>query len=333
MTLRTVVVGLGWWGRHLVAKLEASDRFEVAGTVDADPDQGADHQSLETGLADPTVDAVVLCIPHSAHHDAIVACAEAGKHVFCEKPLTLTAADARRAVDACARAGVTLGVGHERRFDDTWAALATMVHGGELGTPLHAEAAMSHDKFRGLPATHWRGSAAEAPAAGMTGMGIHLTDALIWLLGPVAEVQAWVDRRILELPSGDVVSAHLRFRDGAVGVVSAVSATLYYGRLAVFGSEAWVEVRDDDHPETGLGGTLTTCRRDGAPSARHVDAVTDSVLANLEAFADAVVGAAPYPFTADHLVHNIEVLEAIVASAAAGGAVVAVSEPEVPHAN
>ena len=128
----------------------------------------------------------------------------------------------------------------------------------------------------------------------MTAMGIHLTDALISMFGAVHAVHAVVARRVLELPSGDVVSAQLSFRNGVIGSISAVSATPFYGRLAVFGSLGWTEIRDDDHPERGLGATLTTCRRGGEPHHAHVDNSADSVLANLESFADAVGGVHDY---------------------------------------
>jgi predicted dehydrogenase len=319
--LRTAVVGLGWWGRHLVGNLARSDLMRVVATVDPDPRQRADRRRLAEVLDDRAVDAVVLCIPHSQHADAIVRCAAAGKHVFCEKPLTLTAASATTAVDACRRAGVVLAVGHERRFDDVTRLVRDELEAGRLGTVLLAEVSMSHDRFLGLPADHWRGSEHEAPAAGMTGMGVHLTDALISFFGAVEEVVARTAQRVLALPSGDVVAAELRFVDGTLGLLSAVSATPFYGRLALFGSHGWIEVRDDDHPETGAGATVTTFRRGERPRARHVTPETDAVLANLEAFAAAAAGGPAYPIPDVELIHNVAVLEAIARSARTGAPV------------
>ena len=318
MKIRTAVVGLGWWGAHIVGKLGTSDKLALAATVDTDPAVGADTTRLDDVLTDPTIDAVVLCIPHSSHEAAIIRAADAGKHVFCEKPLTLDAASAARAVAACRRAGVVLGVGHERRFEEPVKHLRRQVAEGQLGTILYAEAAMNHDRFRTLPADHWRGSERDAPAAGMTAMGIHLTDVLVSMFGAVHTARAVVARRVLALPSGDVVSAQLSFRNGTIGSISAVSATPFYGRLAVFGSLGWAEIRDDDHPERGLGGTLTTCRRGGEPHHAHVDNSGDSVLANLESFADAVGGVCDYAIPEVEILHNVAVLDAIVQSARRG---------------
>jgi predicted dehydrogenase len=314
------VVGLGWWGAHIVRLLDQPGApLRVAATVDPDPTKGASHATLDAALSQ--VDAVLLCTPHSQHEGQIVEAARAGRHVFCEKPLALTAAAARRAVDGCQAANVVLGIGHERRFEPALAEIRRLTTSGELGTPLHAEAAFSHDKFASLDAGNWRGDPAEAPAAGMTGMGIHLTDAFISMLGPVTDVHAFVGQRVLDLPTGDVVSAHLRFACGATASLSAVSATPFYGRLAVFGSDAWVETRDVAHPEQGAPAAITVCRRGLDPCTTPFPA-TDAVLANLRAFAAAVEGRSPYPFSDHDLVHNIEVLEAIVQSAATNQPVV-----------
>jgi predicted dehydrogenase len=76
--------------------------------------------------------------------------------VFCEKPLALTRADARRAIEACNAKGVVLGVGHERRFEPPTLDLRRRVETGELGTLLQIEANFSQDKFLTLPAGNWR---------------------------------------------------------------------------------------------------------------------------------------------------------------------------------
>jgi predicted dehydrogenase len=310
----------------MAGKIDHQSGMRLMATADADPGIGATVSSLDELLQVPGLDAVILCIPHGAHAEAVARCAGAGKHVFCEKPLALTAASARHAVAACAAAGVVLGIGHERRFEAPMRRLMDTVRSGELGAILYAEAALNHDRFANLPSDHWRGSLDEAPAAGMTGMGVHLTDALIAMLGPVAEVRAYTARRVLPLPTGDVVSVQLRFDGGPVASVSAVSATPFYGRMAVFGSDGWIELRDDDHPEAMSGGQLTTCRRGAQPRNTQVAYEGDAVLANLMAWAAAIDGRAAYPFSPDELVHNVAVLEATTRSAATGSSVRMVGE-------
>lgn len=320
------VVGLGWWGRQMVNCLaEGSNKIRIVRAVDPDPAaRGFAEENgvplcadMREALDDPNVGAVILCTPHSQHEEQVVRAAEAGKHVYCEKPLCLTRAGAERAVAACETAGVVLGVGHERRFEPMMAEIKRMIDAGEMGTIMHADANFSHDKFTALDAGNWRGSPEEAPAAGMTGMGIHLTDAFINMLGPVAELRAIAARRVLPWPTGDIISVQLRFESGATGTLCAISATPFYGKYTVFGADAWAEARDDEHNETAAVTHLTVCRKDGWPETRDF-APLDTVIANLEAFADAAAGGATYPFTSEQKIHNIAVLEAITKSAQTG---------------
>ena len=136
------IVGLGRWGRTLVEAVQGkSDRLRFTRAVSRDPDRLRDEATryqlelvggLEAVLADPGIDAVVLASPHSLHCQQIIAAAAAGKAVFCEKPLTLTKADAERAIRACREAGVVLGVGTDKRFFPAVGELLRLAKNGEL---------------------------------------------------------------------------------------------------------------------------------------------------------------------------------------------------------
>jgi predicted dehydrogenase len=327
--IRAAIVGLGGWGRYIVRSLAGSEKIELVraadSNVEAVSDFARDHglvlsEDLESVLADREVGAVILATPHSLHESQIRAVAATGKHVFCEKPLALTKASAERAIAACQTAGVLLGIGHKRRFEPALVEIKRMMEAGELGTLMHVESNFSHDHLAGVTAADWRASAAEAPAAAMTGMGIHLTDLYIHLFGEVAEVYAQTARRATASESGDVVSVQLRFATGMTGHLSAIMATPLYLRFQVFGSETWVEARNANHPATPGPTTFTVCRAGGQPEHREF-AWTDAVRANLEAFADGVAGRGDYPFTSAQLLHNIAVLEAITRSAETGAPV------------
>ncbi len=323
--LRAAIVGLGWWGKHIVNSLGKSEKIEIVRAVDtnvdamrdfADQNQLALSGELQDALDDGAVESVILATPHSLHEEQIVRVAAAGKHVFCEKPLCLTAASARRAIDACAAVGVELGIGHERRFEPAMIEIKRMIEAGELGTIMHAESNFSHDKLANVPLTDWRTSSAEAPAAGMTGMGIHLTDAYLNMLGPVREVFAQTAKRVLTWENGDVVSVQLRFESGATGYLSAILMTPLFLRYQVFGSDAWVEVRNPTHPDTPGESYLTVCRAGGKPETRQFEWV-DSVRANFDSFAESITNGAPYAFSSAQKFHNIEIFEAICKSVAA----------------
>jgi len=108
--LKIAVIGLGWWGKTIVDCLQESDRVRVVKGMDVDLEavRGfAESKDLsltdryEDILADPGIDAVILVTPHGAHEEQVLAAAAAGKQIFCEKPLALTAVGAKRMVDAC----------------------------------------------------------------------------------------------------------------------------------------------------------------------------------------------------------------------------------------
>jgi predicted dehydrogenase len=319
--LRAAVIGLGWWGRTIVRTLEGSERLQVVAGVDPAP--GAAEAglrllpSLEAALAEDGVQVVILCTPHSQHAAQVVQAAAAGKHVFCEKPLCLTLADAERAVAACRDAGVVLGVGHERRFEPPVLELRRLLAEGALGVPLQIEANFSQDKFLGLAADNWRVSAQEAPAGPLTATGIHLLDLCVSLLGPAESALARVRRLGSDLANGDTLGALIGFRSGASALISAILATPFDGRFAVYGSGGWAEVRDKAHPEAPEGWTLTVARRARERQVTEY-APASGVRANLEAFADAADGRAAYPMPDAEKIGTVAALEAVVRSAGSG---------------
>ena len=84
----------------------------------------------------PEIDAVWVCTPTFQHPAPVIAAAKAGKHVFCEKPMALKVADARRMANACRQADVRLTIGFVRRFDTQWGKLKEVVQSGAVGSPV-----------------------------------------------------------------------------------------------------------------------------------------------------------------------------------------------------
>jgi predicted dehydrogenase len=313
------IVGLGRWGQTLVGSVQGkSDRLRFTAAVSRDPARvgefAARHRlqilgSLDAALADPGIDAIVLATPHSLHADQIVVAAAAGKAVFCEKPLTLTRAEALRATTACQTAGVVLGVGTDKRYFPAMAELARLVAGGELGRILHIEANFSNEVAARM-FSPWRDSPDESPGGGMTGTGIHVLDAMIRMAGPVRRVQAQLLAHRPAPDPLDTISALLEFRSGISGVLAAVRSTPAFWRLHVFGRDGSAEA---------LGRTELVLRKSGGePQHLHLPPV-DSVRANLDAFADAVAGVAPYPISPEEMVDVVAAFEAIAKAAASDG--------------
>ena len=316
--LDAALVGLGWWGKNILKAVQdksAKVRFVhgVSKELDDARPLAAQHgftlsADLDAAIEDKRVKAIVLATPHSLHADQIVKVAAAGKPVFCEKPLSLKRADAARAVDACARAGVAIGVGQNKRFWPSNDAMRQVLASGVLGKVLHIEGHYSNENS-GLHFSDWRADPTETPGAGMTGTGIHILDAFVNACGPVAEVQGQFISTKPSPDPRDTISVLFRFENDVSGLLGAVRASPFYWRVQVFGDEGSVEA---------VGETRVIVRTRGGKTEVRDFPPLDSLLAEFDAFADAVEGRAPYPITPAEMVNTIGAFEAITKSLATG---------------
>jgi len=314
--IRVGVAGLGRWGRVLIDSVQGkSDKITCTAAVTGRKERAVDY-CAEKGidlrddfaelLSDPDIDGIVLATPHTQHVDQIIAAAKAGKPVFCDKPLTLTAADARRAADAMKAAGLPLCVGFNRRFLPAMIKLKELATSGALGTILHIEGNISGNGGLRYGPEHWRASETESPAGGMTAMGVHMMDAMMSVCGPVDHLRAVSERRATQVPVDDTTFATLKFESGVTGVLTTLFATHLLWRIQVFGSKGWAEVRDQERLEVRL--------LDGDNSIEEFPGF-DMERAELEAFADTVSDGTAFPVPLEDAIHGIAILEAIVEAA------------------
>jgi predicted dehydrogenase len=319
--LNTAIIGLGWWGKELVRSVQGrSELIRFTRGVTLEPDLARDFASemqlplgtsYEDVLADTQIDAVVLATPHTRHRSQVEAAAAHKKHVFCEKPFALTREDATAAITACRRAGVALGIGQNRRLWPSVVKLKELVSSAGFGTVMHAEGNYSHDLLAHQPADNWRSAPQETKAGGMTGMGIHLLDCFSHLVGPMQGVSAISTRRTLPLPSGDTTAALLSFRDGATGTIATTLKTPFVWRLAVYGSDMWVESLSETRVVIcGLGQEPETVE---LPQTNHIGM-------NLESFARAALGQGSFHIDDAGILDTVAALEAVFRSTAAAGA-------------
>lgn len=274
-------------------------------------------RDFAAALDDPQVTAVILATPHALHDEQIARAAAAGKHVFCEKPLSLTRAGAQTSVRLMREKNLVLGIGHERRWEPPIAKMLIDAKSGKFGTLLQFEANFSHDKFVTLDADNWRLSSANAPAGGMTATGIHLFDLATTLFGDGEAAFASSATLASGIANGDSTCAMVRYVGGRTAYVSTMLATPFISRLALFGSEGWIEIQDKAHVEAPEGWRVTSCEKGKKPQTIEVPP-NNAVLENLEAFARAILKRAPYPITPDDMIANTAVLEAIFKSARNG---------------
>ena len=333
--INAAIVGMGWWGKTLVESAQGSDvlRFVAGATRTVSPEIktfAETHKlkladSYEALLADPKIDAVVLTTPHSLHAPQVIAAAGKGKHVYCEKPFTLTKKEAESAVAAVKKAGVALGLGYNRRFHPEMVKLRERVKSGGLGIIMHCEATMTFPNALFLKPDAWRANSEETPAGGLTPMGVHAVDAMIDLCGSIDHVYCQSFRRAVEVNNDDTTSILFKMKEGMSGYLGTMTATGPGFSFQIFGSKGWVRLEGMTHVAGAsseerrmrLFGTCKFQPIKGEAEVWQADKL-DVGRASLEAFARAAAGGPAYPIPLDQMVHGAAVTEAIVRSAESG---------------
>jgi predicted dehydrogenase len=329
--VRAAIIGMGTWGQNLVNCVQGkSELIQFVAGATRTPARAEEFSrrhgialqaSFDAVLADRSIEAVVLATPHSMHSEQNAAAARAGKHVFTEKPLGLTAAQSAAAVAACAEHKVTLAVGYNWRFQPALQEIARMLADGRLGKLLHIEGNFCGPSVYRFGRDHWRQDRDEAPAGGMTGRGVHVVDAMLYLAGAIDQVYAQSLRLAQDFGVDDTTSMLFRFKSGATGYLGTVIASAETWRMQVFGSKGWAEVGDVEHLTTWQ---MKVCFFDPAniavkqkPRLMTFDD-TSTERAELEHFARAIQAGQPLAVPGGDEVHNVAVLEAIVESARKG---------------
>ncbi|MGB7260358.1 MAG: Gfo/Idh/MocA family oxidoreductase [Pseudolabrys sp.] len=319
--LNIAMVGLGRWGQTILNSIQGkSERVRIVHGVSKEPDIARPlaekygfrlSTDLADAIADPQVQAVLLATPHSLHVGQVRTVAAAGKHVWCEKPLALTRAEAERSVAACREAGVLLATGNNKRCFASMRELKRVVDSGAIGEVLHIEGHFSNEHSTRV-AGGWRDNPKESPGLGMTGAGLHVLDAFVNLAGPATYVDARSVSKKAPPDPRDVVAAVVEFAGGATGVMATVRAAPMFWRVHVFGTSGTVEARGED--------TLIVAKLGGTPLEQTYPHA-DSLLMLIEAFADAIEGRAPFPVTTDQMLNVIGLFEATIKSLETGAPV------------
>ncbi len=308
-------VGLGWWGGVLATAAATIDDVEIAGCF-ARSSEGREEYAAEygcavfdtlEGLLDSEIDGVMIATPHTTHADLVVAAARAGKHVFVDKPLTLTVADANRAVDAADEAGVVLQVGHNRRRQPANRAIKSAIESGELGSLLALAATHNAPLLFNPNLAPWRRRLEETPVGGMAALGVHQVDTFHYLAGPISGVFATSERRLPDGEVDDTSNISFQFESGAQGYLLTSMASGPVVEITAHGTEAVVR-------NTGDGARLTIQRR-GSTDQEPIDLQPlDTIADQLAEFAAAIRGQGKPETDGVEARRTVAVLEAIVAS-------------------
>ena len=239
------------------------------------------------------VDAVAICTSTDTHVQYIIEAANAGKHIFCEKPIDMELAHIDRALEAVEKAGVQLQIGFNRRFDPNFARVRRAIIEGEVGTP-HLLHIISRDP--GPPPISY----VRVSGGMMIDMTIHDFDMARFLIGSEVEeiyavAKVRVDPAIAEAGDVDTALAVLKFANGVIGTIDN-SRKAVYGydqRVEVFGSGGKIQ-SDNNYPNSAFVSTAQAVYRD-LPLNFFIDRYMDSYVIELRAFVDAVQNGTPVP--------------------------------------
>ena len=318
--LRTAAIGLGWWANELAQAVQGKSQKICITTCYsrmlknrvsfADKYGTATHNSYQAVLADEDVDAVLLCTPHSLHAEHVEQAARAGKHVFVEKPFTLTEDSGKAAAAVCTDYNRVLAVGQNRRFAAATQEVKRLLEAGDFGTPVHCESNFSNPRPMQYKPDSWRANRIESPGGGIAGMGVHMIDAMTHLLGPITRVQAQCKRLAVSVDIDDTTSALFEFDSGATGYLGTLSAcpkTVFFNLYGTSGNAFAAPDADQ-----------LTLHRSGEESAEINLTPVDTLKAELEEFADACAGSVEFRVRPEEAIHTVAVMQAMVASARRG---------------
>ena len=318
--LRVACIGMGWWSDVLADAMQRSGKLKIVACYTRSEEKRRAFagkygcraaSSYEAILEDPSVAAIINTTPNDAHLETTHPAAAAGKHVFLDKPIANTVFDARAITEACRKAGVVLALGYQRRRESQFRWVRRQIEQGVFGKLVNAEANISRDRLGKIDLSSWRYTSAGMPGGVMLQIGIHYTDVLEYLIGPIRAVAGRLAQLVLPGDNPDVASLVLEHESGALSTLNAsyASASEYY-LMNIYGKEATAYY--DLHQ-----GLRFMRRGEGRPSPIAC-AKNDAFVEELEEFAAAVRGDGGPEMDGERATASLAVIHAGIASAREG---------------
>ena len=244
--MKVACLGMGWWSDVLADAIKRSGKMTIAACFSRSAEKREAFarkygcraaRSYEEILDDKSIEAIINTTPNGLHRETTVAAAKAGKHTFLDKPIANTIADARALTEACRKAKVVLALGYQRRRESQFRWIKENL--GKFGKLVNAEANISRDRLGKIDLGSWRYTAEGMPGGVMLQIGIHYTDVLEYLMGPIKAVSGRFVRLVLPGDNPDVASLVLEHENGALSTLNAsyASASEYY-LMNIYGKEA-----------------------------------------------------------------------------------------------
>jgi len=246
--LRVAVLGMGWWSDVLSDAIKRSNAFEIVACFTRSEDKRQAFAkkygcraaaSYEEILNDRSIAGIINTTPNNVHLETTRQAAEAGKHVFLDKPIANTVSEGQQIAQVCKKAGVVLALGYQRRRETHFRWIKAEIDAGRFGKLVQAECNISRDRLGQFDLSSWRYTAAGMPGGVMLQIGIHYVDVLEFLMGPVKSVSARLAQLVLPGDNPDVANLILQHENNALSNLTAsyASASEFY-MMNIYGKEA-----------------------------------------------------------------------------------------------
>src|SRR6476619_5110142 len=318
--LRVACIGMGWWSDVLADAIKRSDKLKIVACFTRSADKRDAFakkygcrpvETYEEVLADREIEAIINTTPNDVHLPTTRQAADAGKHIFLDKPIANNVTEGRAITEVCRKAGVVLGMGYQRRRESHFRWIRQQIDAGVFGKLVNAEANISRDRLGKIDLNSWRYQAAGMPGGVMLQIGIHYIDVLEYLIGPVHAVRGHLAQLVLPGDNPDVASLILEHKNGALSTVNAsyASASEYY-LMNVYGKDATAYY--DLH-----NGLRFLKRGEDTPVAVPC-AKNDTLVEELEEFAAAVRGQGQHEGGGEYATKSLAVVRAGILSAQEG---------------
>ena len=318
--VRVAALGLGWWSDVLADAVARTPALEIVACYTRSEDKRAAFAekygcravaSYDALLGDDSIQGIINTTPNGTHLETVRQAADAGKHVFLDKPIANTIADGKAITQACLDAGVVLSVGYQRRRENQFLWIKSQLDADRFGRLIQAEANISRDRLGKIDLSSWRYQAAGMPGGVLLQIGIHYADVLEMLMGPVKRVSALSAQLVLPGDNPDIANLLLEHENGAISNLTAsyASASEYY-LMNIYGKEATAYY-------DLFGGLRCLKRGDAVPEPVAYER-NDAIVDELEEFAACVRGEATPEVDGQRATESLAVIRAGVQSAREG---------------
>src|ERR1700681_1369064 len=318
--LRVACSGMGWWSDVLADAIKRSGKLKIISCFSRSEEKrqkfaakygGRPSPSFEAILADREIEAIINTTPNDVHLETTRAAAEAGKHIFLDKPIANTVSEGRAITECCRQARVVLALGYQGRRESHFRWIKRQIDEGVFGKLVNAEANISRDRLGQVDLASWRYQAKGMPGGVMLQIGIHYIDVLAYLIGPIRAVRGQLAQLVLPGDNPDVASLMLEHGNGALSTLNAsyASASEYY-LMNIYGGDATAYY--DLH-----NGLRLLKRGETEPVAVRC-AKNDTLVEEVEEFAAAARGQGRHEVGGEYATKSLAVVRAGILSAREG---------------